>query len=317
MPKPLQRILAALAITVGLLAQPAYADLRVHTYSSPDPDSVNTFAVETARGLVIISTQRTLSEAHRAVARIKRIGQPVAAIVIPVPHTDHFGGLGVFRDAFPRAKVYGSEATIKSLSTDGQRYIASRKAALGDDFPSQEQVIAALPEHFLKNGDKLDFGDVTFTVLEVSNANAPSNTMLYAAEQGVLFSVEVVEDGVSLFLKDADLKGWIEVLKGMRAQLPGVKTLYGAHNASAPAGFAIAQQIAHLEAYRNALIAALSDGEMSDTERAGAIADIDARFLDHARVARLERAKLIGLNLDWQVQKLQTEMAEESSLLTH
>ena len=301
--KLIKHTLTAAVLSVGLIAQPALADLRVHTYSSPDPDSVNTFAVETEQGLVVISTQRTFSQAQQAITRIERIGDLVAAIVIPLPHTDHFGGLGAFREAFPEAEVYASEATIRSLRTDGEGYIASRKAALEDDFPSQEQVIAALPDTTLTDGEVLDFGDVVFEVIEVTNANAPSNTLLYAVDDGVLFSVEVVEDGVTAFLKDADLNGWIGVLEGLEERLPELETVYGAHNAPAPADFAIAQQLAHLTAYREALDTALADRVMSDSERTEAIARIEAAFPDHARVARLERADLIGLNLDWQADK--------------
>lgn len=301
---PIKAALSTLiAVSAIAFAQPALADLRVHTYSSPDPDSVNTYAVETSDGLVVISTQRTFSQARQAVARIERTGRPVAAIVIPVPHTDHFGGLGVFREAFPRATVHASAATIESMRTDGEGYIASRKAALGDDFPAQEEVIAGLPDHVLKDGDVLVFGDVHFDVIEVPNANAPSNTMLYVADEGALFSVEVVEDGVTVFLKDADLDGLIGVLESLPQRFPGLETVYGAHNAPAPAHYAIRQQREHLLAYRDALDAALADGTMTSEERNRAVNRIEAAFPDHARVARLERADLIGLNLDWQANR--------------
>lgn len=300
----ISKSLAAAALAILLSgAGPAAADLRVHTYSSPDPDSVNTFAVETVEGLVVISTQRTFSEAERALARLKRTGQDVAAIVIPVPHTDHFGGLSVFRAAFPDAPVYASEATIRSLRTDGEGYIASRKEALGADFPSQDQVIANIPDTVLTDGDELDFGDVRFSVIEVANANAPSNTLLYVEDQGTLFGVEVVEDGVTAFLKDADLEGWIATLDSLQSRLPGVEFVYGAHNAAVPAAYAFSQQRAHLVAYRDALDDALDDGKMSEAERSEAIAAIDAAFPDHAQVARVPRQVLIGLNLDWQAAK--------------
>lgn len=296
--------LIALALFVMQIASPAFAELRVHTYSSPDPDSVNTYAIETSNGLVVISTQRTFSQASLAVARVDRIGLPVVAIVIPVPHTDHFGGLGIFREAFPDATVHASAATIQSLRTDGEGYIASRKAVLGDDFPSQAQVLAALPDKTLEDGKVLDFGDVQIDVIEVSNANAPSNTMLYVEDEGVLFSVEVVEDGVTAFLKDADLDGWIGVLQTLPQRFPDLEIVYPAHNAPAPGDFAVEQQLAHLIAYRDVLHAVLEDGTMSEEERRAAVTSIEAAFPDHARVARLEREVLIGLNLDWQAQKI-------------
>lgn len=295
---------AAVSAATILLAGIAAADLPVHIYSSPDPDSVNSYAVETDVGLVVISTQRTFSEAQNALTRFARTGEDIAAIVIPVPHTDHFGGLSVFRQAWPNAPVYASPATIESLRTDGEGYIASRKAALGDDFPSQDQVIDTLPDQILQNGDALTIGGVTFDVIEVPNANAPSNTLLHVAEDRVLFGVEVIEDGVTAFMKDADLDQWIAAVEALRDRTDDIDLIYGAHNAPVPAAFGIEQQLQHLTAYRDAVDAALADdGALSDSERETAIAAILAAFPDHAQVARLPVADLVGANLTWQAER--------------
>ncbi|MEM7530111.1 MAG: hypothetical protein AAF416_21075, partial [Pseudomonadota bacterium] len=200
--------------------------------------------------------------------------------------------------------VYAAEETIESMRTDSGGYIASRGEALGADFPTQAEVDASLPDSLLEDGQVLEIGDVRFEVIEVPNANAPMNTLLHVPEENILFGVEVVEDGVTAFLRTADLDAWLISLDRIEADLPGLGLVYVAHNAAVPAGYAFAQQRAHLTAYRDAIAEALADdGAMSDAEREASVARIEAAFPDHSRVALVERADLVGLNLDWQTSK--------------
>ncbi len=124
--KLVKHALAAAALSLGFIVQPAVADLRIHTYSSPDPDSVNTFAVETEEGLVVISTQRTFSQAQRAIVRI---GQPVTAIVIPVPQQTISAALlssarpsRTQRSTRPKQRSAASAPTAKVTSRAGRPF---------------------------------------------------------------------------------------------------------------------------------------------------------------------------------------------------
>jgi len=294
---------AAVAPAAGGFARAGATDgllPAVHIYSSPDPDSVNSYAIEVDAGLVVVSAQRTFSEAERALARFRRTGKPVVAVVVPVAHTDHFGGLKIFAEAYPDAAIYAGPATIESLRTDGQGYIASRKEALGEDFPSPEEVVRFLPDRTLRDGEHLDLGGLGFEVIDLPNNNAPANTLLHLPAAGVLFSSEVVEYGVTAFMRDADLETWLAQVRALRHRLPGLRLLYPAHNEPAPAAAAFALQIEHLEAYRAAVERAhRTANPLTPAERAELVAEIERRFPDFAEVARLPRAELVGLNFDW------------------
>lgn len=275
----------------------------VRTYASPDPDSVNSHLIETPNGVVVISAQRVFSEADKAIARINRIGKPVLAIVVTVPHTDHFGGLARWQEAFPNAKVYASEATVESMRTDGEGYIASRKEAIGDDFPSQAQVNAALPSEIIEDGEEAIIDGLTLRFIDLPNNNAPTNTMVYLPEQGVLFSSEVVEDSITVFLKDADLDNWLSQLNLVEDRFADTTIVYPAHGTSGPLPLLVSEARAHLALYREGVDQSLADdGVVDEAEAAALTSQIESAYPDYTAVARLPRAQLVLLNIQWQAE---------------
>lgn len=305
------RVAAFFALLALMLAAPAAAlDLGdgygIRTYASPDPDSVNSHLIETPNGMIVISGQRTFSQADRAIARVERIGKPVLALVITVPHTDHFGGLPRWRDAFPMAEVIAAPATVESMRTDGEGYIASRKDALGSDFPGQEEVIANLPETVVADGDEMTIDGLTLAFRDLPNNNAPTNTMVHLPDHGVLFTSEVVEDGITAFLRDADLDTWLAQLDAVEAEFADVRIFYPAHgNPGAPAPL-IVEARDHLTLYRDGIDAALADdGAVDEDEIADLTARIEAAYPDYAQVARMPREDLVRLNIEWQAKRRQ------------
>ena len=278
-------------------------DYTVRTYASPDPDSVNSHLIETPNGVIVISAQRLFSEADKAITRVERLGKPVLAIVVPVPHTDHFGGLTRWRAAFPNAKVYAAEATVESMRTDGEEYIASRKQALGDDFPSQAQVNATLPDEIVEDGDAVEIDGLTLRFIDLPNNNAPTNTMVYLPDQGVLFSSEVVEDSITVFLKDADLDNWLSQLNLVEDRFANTTIVYPAHGTPGPLLPLITEARTHLTTYRDGVDSALADDQHVDKAEATALmSQIESAYPDYTAVARLPREQLVLLNIQWQAE---------------
>lgn len=305
--------IAVLMLVAANVFNPTYAQtergpLKVITYASPDPDSVNTHFTETDEGFIVVGAQRTFSEAERALARIQRTGKPVVAMFITVPHTDHFGGLKIFADAFPDAAIYASRATISDMRSDEGGYIKSRKELLGDDFPSLDVVQQYLPGQTVKDGDVLDIGGVTVRVLNLPNNNASMNTLLYLPNYEVLFGSEVVENAVTAFMKDANLDNWISQVTQLTERFPDLQMVYGAHNFPGPADYVLETQKKYLVSFRSLVADALAgDDRVSPEERTAIVAEIEQRYPDFQQVARVERAELISQNVDWVAGRLQNQ----------
>ncbi len=73
--------------------------------------AVNSWLVPTERGVVVIDTQFTVTEADRLVQAVIREGRPLKAIIITHPHPDHYNGTCRLLE-LARVPVYATQATI-------------------------------------------------------------------------------------------------------------------------------------------------------------------------------------------------------------
>ncbi|MBE9048121.1 MBL fold metallo-hydrolase [Pleurocapsales cyanobacterium LEGE 10410] len=142
--------LSIFAITITIITVStivvASEPLKVWSYASQvnDVDAVNSHWFETSEGVVAIDAQRLLPEAERALEHLRRtIDAPVTAMVITHAHTDHYGGLPVWKTAFPHARIFTDETTLQSIRTDGRGFIAARKERHGDRFANHDDLKAA------------------------------------------------------------------------------------------------------------------------------------------------------------------------------
>lgn len=189
-----REILSAAAATSAALAaaRPATAradgapggSLRIggHTSSGPLNHKVNSYWIETERGVIVVDGQWTLPEARRALAELRRqTDKPIVGILLTHPHSDHYGGLGVFAaEAGPDAPIHASALTLRSLKHDEQGFFAGRKKAFGDAFPAY----VTLPNSLVADGDRLDLDAVPIEVLDLRQNEALTTTLFYLPEGG-------------------------------------------------------------------------------------------------------------------------------------
>ncbi len=265
--------LALLLVTwpVGVGAQTA-SQVTVHTYAAQPRlvDSVNTHWIETEQGLIVVEAQRVFPEAERAVRHIQALGKPVLAIMVSHPHTDHYGGLPVFRAAFPDAPVYAAAITIRSMREDSRGYNAARLARHGDIFPTQAEIDANLPDRVIADGDLIDLGGLRIVVYELGASEAEVSTMLYLPNQGILFAADLINNGfVPAPLENLDT--WLVHLDVIAERFAADTTVYIGHGAHGPLGPLLAAQRTYLIDLRDAVVAAIGDGVL-DAEEADAVA---------------------------------------------
>ncbi len=192
--KPLTLLVLAL-FPVSAFAQ--IPGINIHTYASQPRfhDSVNTHWIETESSLIIIDAQRLISESRQAVRHIQSFGKPVKAIFITHAHSDHYGGLPTFREAFPDIPVYANATTIKSIKNDNRGYNAARKKRLSDDFPSQKELNAALPDQVLADGQTLEIDGVKIRIDAIDAGEAEKSIVLYLPDHDVLFASDTLNNG--------------------------------------------------------------------------------------------------------------------------
>ncbi|MFA6031505.1 MAG: MBL fold metallo-hydrolase [Myxococcota bacterium] len=93
-------------------AEPAAPPIAVTVYKGGFA-TVNSYILSNGKSLTVIDTQRKDYEARKLVDLVRSLHLPLTQVLITHGHTDHFTGMHVFRDQFPRAKILVANESIR------------------------------------------------------------------------------------------------------------------------------------------------------------------------------------------------------------
>lgn len=115
--KPVRSILYAILIGLTCLGS-ANAEtgddrgLHVQVYDGEFP-AVNSFIISDGESLLLMDVQRTSKAANELLDVVRSMKLSLTRIFITHGHTDHFMGLGIFRNTFPDAEIVVQTEEIK------------------------------------------------------------------------------------------------------------------------------------------------------------------------------------------------------------
>jgi glyoxylase-like metal-dependent hydrolase (beta-lactamase superfamily II) len=200
-------------------ADPA-VDLKIHVHQAPASGLlVNSFLLETRRGIVIIDAQLMLSEATKIVQTVKEIGKPLGAIIVTHPHPDHYKGLVVLLDAFPGTPVYATRATIIGMYK--LEHTTHRSDGTGLAVP--------IPDHALPAHGEVELGGIRIVVDEQEHNEAENLSVLYLPEQRVLFASDLLHNGCHPSLQFGASRGWVETIDNIKQRYLEARIVYAGH----------------------------------------------------------------------------------------
>lgn len=235
------------------------APAPIGRFASSNPGSVNTFWLPTAQGLVVVDAQRSLTDARSALAEIKRTGRPVAAILITHPHPDHVGGIGVLHEAFPKAPIYASQATVDFMRTDPLGFYKLTRSLPGSDYPPQ----LTIPDHIVAPNAPLDVAGIHLETAEFGPGEATTATAYYDPAGRTLFAGDLTADKATPALLEGNTCGWLTGLDQLHSRFPGAVTIYPGHGAPGTPAQLIDQQREYLHHFRRLVRAAIAAGSPS------------------------------------------------------
>jgi len=174
----------------------------------------NPVIVTTKAGVVIIDPGSSLYTGEMVVQKARTVSdKPVIAVFNTHGHGDHWLGNHGVRKYFPKVPIYGHSRMKSRLeSGDADMWVkAIEKRSEG----MTKGTKVVIPDHVVKDGDELHFGDTTFHIYHTGNAHSDNDIMIDIVEEKVfIFGDNLRNENLSLFM--ASFSGDLEALEAGR-----------------------------------------------------------------------------------------------------
>src|SRR6202163_4815609 len=192
----------------------------IKVFTSPDDQFfVNSVIIEGAHEVMLVDAQLTKTNAGRILQEIKNTKKPLSIIYITHEHADHFLGLEVFREAYPRVRVIANSAVVDRINAVYQEKIDKWKNILGSGATSQVVAIEKFDGNFIK------FESSKIEVLKNIQGDTDENTMLWIPGQRILVAGDVLFNDMHVYTAETESKArgkWLNSLNKIRELKPAV-----------------------------------------------------------------------------------------------
>ncbi len=252
-----------------LVASTAHADpkpLEVSVYTaSPAGFLVDSTIISGEHDAILVDAQFDLADAHRLVAQLLESKKNLTTVYITHYHPDHYFGLAVIKQAFPKAKLVALPSALAEIKKTAKPKVAQWSPMYGSLIPSAPVLPTALarPELTLEGQTLEIHGGVTGDDVDNSYVWIPSIKTVVAGD--------IVFRGVHPWTantKPEQRKAWIKTLDDLAALHP--TTVVAGHKDpkldNSPAG--IEQTRDYLEAFDAAVASSRSSAEVQQKLKA-------------------------------------------------
>jgi len=192
----------------------------IKVFTSPDDQFwTNSVIIEGTHEVMLVDAQLTKTSAEKVLQEIRETKKPLSIIYITHEHADHFLGLEVFREAYPRVRIIANSAVVERINKVYQGKIDKWKTILGSGATSHVVAI----EQF--DGDFITFGSSQIEVLKNIQGDTDENTMLWIPGQRILIAGDVLFNGMHVYTAETDSKArgeWLNSLQRIRELKPSV-----------------------------------------------------------------------------------------------
>src|SRR5712691_678262 len=186
----------------------------IKVFTSPDDQFwTNSVIVEGKHEVMLVDAQLTKTNAERVLREIAKTHKPLSIIFITHEHADHFLGLEVFKEAYPKVRVIATSAVVERIARVYQEKIAKWTQLLGSGATSHAVAI----EQFA--GPVITFENSQIAVLKDIQGDTNENTMLWIPGQTILIAGDVVFNNMHVYTAETDSKArgkWLNSINKIR-----------------------------------------------------------------------------------------------------
>jgi glyoxylase-like metal-dependent hydrolase (beta-lactamase superfamily II) len=217
MQRPLQVLATCAALALGTTAASADTTLVAEPFvAGADGFHVVSTIIMGEKQAVLIDAQFTKSEAHRLVARLLETKRELAAVYITHGHPDHFFGLEVVKQAFPKAKIWAAPVVVADMKKSAPAREKTWKKVYGNNLGKP-----VYPSAYKKNTIDLEGQSIELIALEPGES--ASAVLVHVPSIKTVIAGDVVYNGVHPWLAEADAarrQTWLKNLDKIKALSP-------------------------------------------------------------------------------------------------
>jgi glyoxylase-like metal-dependent hydrolase (beta-lactamase superfamily II) len=192
----------------------------IKVFTSPDDQFwANSVILEGEHEVMLVDAQLTKASAEKVLQQIKETKKPLSLIYITHEHADHFLGLEVFNEAFPRARIIANSAVVDRINKVYQEKIEKWRKILGSGATSQTVAISRF------DANSVDFDGAKIELFKHIRGDTDENTMLWIPGRRILIAGDVVFNDMHVYTAETDGKArerWLNSLEKIRELKPSV-----------------------------------------------------------------------------------------------
>src|ERR1700675_1367318 len=192
--------------------------IKVFT-SSDDQFWTNSVIIEGKHEVMLVDAQLTRKNADKVLQEINATKKPLSIIYITHEHADHFLGLEIFKEAYPRVRIIANSAVVDRINKAYQEKIDKWQKILGSAASSRVVTISKF------DGNFITFESSQIEVLKNIQGDTDENTMLWIPGQGILIAGDVLFNDMHVYTAETDSKArgkWLNSLNKIRELKPSV-----------------------------------------------------------------------------------------------
>ena len=222
MTRPASLLLPLSALALAALASPARAESKLSVEvvtASPQGFLVNSAIVTGEKDAVLIDGQLTLADAHRLVGALLDAKKNLTTVYVTHWHPDHYFGLVVVKQAFPKAKIVATPATIAEIKKTAQAKVKQWSPMFGDNLTTKPIVPAPLP------GNTITLEGQTLEIHGPVQGDAATNSYVWIPSIKAVITGDIVYQGVFPWTAEINAesrKAWIKTLDELTALGPSI-----------------------------------------------------------------------------------------------
>jgi glyoxylase-like metal-dependent hydrolase (beta-lactamase superfamily II) len=218
-------VAAALVELTSASAARAETKLTTEVYTaSPQGFLVNSTLVSGEKEAVLVDGQLTLADAHRLVAMIIESKKTLTTVYVTHWHPDHYFGLVVVKQAFPKVKILAQPVTVAEIKKTWAAKVKQWSPLFGDNLTAKPLVPSPLP------GNTLTLEGQTLEIHGPVQGDAPTNSYVWIPSIKTVITGDIVYQGTFVWTAETDAAArtaWAKTLDELSAL--GATTVIAGH----------------------------------------------------------------------------------------